>query len=71
MRINTIRVKIEIPCRNAATRFLSAKIVLYQCTSIDIIQSKAERENVKASMKARIFEYSSLFPNSRHYSVYI
>jgi hypothetical protein len=54
---------METPCRKEATRFFNAKIVLYQCTSIDIIQSKAERENVIAKMKINIFENSSRLEN--------
>jgi len=47
---------METPCKNAATRFLSANIVLYHFTSIDMIQSNAESEKVIARMKINIFE---------------
>ena len=61
--MNTIRVNMDTPCKNAATRFFNAKMVLYQCTSIDIIQSNAEKEKVIARMKINIFEYISLLLN--------
>jgi hypothetical protein len=55
-RINTISVNTDTPCKKAATKFFNAKIVLYQCGSTDIIQSKAAREKVIARMKINIFE---------------
>ena len=62
--MNTISVNTDTPCKNAATKFFNAKIVLYQCGSTDIIQSNAAREKVIARMKINIFEYSSLLLNN-------
>ncbi len=55
---------MDTPCRKEAIRFFNANIVLYQCASTDIIQSKAEREKVIAKTKINIFEYFSLLLNN-------
>jgi hypothetical protein len=43
--------KSDLHRKKAMAKFLMPKMVLYQCTSIDMIQSKAERLKVTARTK--------------------